>query len=157
MKLPFFAVTVALVALSSTWAGTFESEIQPTKQNDFPLAFEIHSKQLSSGDTQFIVRISNRSLKSEAFSSRAQGPDAAFLETFEFNKLLGPGVYGTEQKILRPLPLVRNKNDITCVFSVTKNELETPHLAFVLSVGTATIVNGKLTEWPDSDLYYAKL
>jgi len=111
-------------------------EIKPTRLDHLPLRFDIHSERLQSGDIQFVVKITERTMKLEK-------PLIAQIRTVHVDNgsMLATPV--------RKLPVEWDDGSITCVFTVTEKELEDPDLSFYFGMWMHGI--------PNTDQFYAPL
>jgi hypothetical protein len=113
-------------------------EINPKSLDHLPLAFDIHSERLASGEIQFTVTITERAFKfgSECITALSE------VHITEFSQ---------SSRRIRKLAAEHQGNSMTCVFIVTDKDLEDPDLAFYF--GTLS----PETHIPSIDHFYARL
>lgn len=92
-------------------------ELNPKRQNNVLIGFEIHAEPVTGGDVKFTVKLSERSMK--------------FREKW-FTSLSKVHVtdHSMEAGGIRKLPAEREGDTITCIFTVTPQELADPDISF---------------------------
>ncbi len=137
MKIRWLLAVLGLI-LCSGGAHAFSPlvEINQKRMKDLPLAFEIRSEPLANGDIQFTVKITEGSMKFRTDWSTS----LAKVHVTESSK---------ESHGLRRLPAERQGGSITCVFTVTRKELEDPDISFFFAM--------PVPDEPNIDHFYAPL
>jgi hypothetical protein len=104
-----------LHAVSPFW------EVDPKSLDDNPVAFDIHSQRLPTGDIEFTIKISDRPDQPHKIPDRID----AGLNVMDFN-----GDSPTGGRSLRRLKPERRGKTLVFVFTVTPKELAEPGLCF---------------------------
>jgi len=136
MKWVFLMLAFPLLLMGALiHAAADSSEVPPGHQNDLPLTFDIQAERLPGGDVKFVAKVMENKGSQAQF---VQFPTeyVTTLGTYTIvdytKRASGPhGILRSEHgETLRELDSKREGNVITCVFTVTKEELENPNLVF---------------------------